>query len=195
MTLKEIAERAGVSRGTVDRVMKNRGGVNPETEKRVRRIVEESGYTPNRAGVALVRSKRPMVVGVITNSIGNPFFEEVYRGVEEALGEYRDYGFSVLRREIKGYDVEEQISAMRSLFDQVDGLVFTPIDDAKIAREIGIYAAAGKPAVTVTADVEGSDRVLYVGCDYYKSGQTAAKITTTQSIIIRNIPVEMKGSF
>ena len=54
MTLKEIAERAGVSRGTVDRVMKNRGGVNPETEKRVRRIVEESGYTPNRAGVALV---------------------------------------------------------------------------------------------------------------------------------------------
>ena len=49
MTLKEIAERAGVSRGTVDRVMKNRGGVNPETEKRVRRIVEESGYTPNRA--------------------------------------------------------------------------------------------------------------------------------------------------
>lgn len=177
MTLKEIAERAGVSRGTVDRVMKNRGGVNPETEKRVRRIVEESGYTPNRAGVALVRSKRPMVVGVITNSIGNPFFEEVYRGVEEALGEYRDYGFSVLRREIKGYDVEEQISAMRSLFDQVDGLVFTPIDDAKIAREIGVYAAAGKPAVTVTADVEGCDRVLYVGCDYYKSGQTAAKIT------------------
>ena len=97
--------------------------------------------------------------------------------MEEALGEYRDYGFSVLRREIKGYDVEEQISAMRSLFDQVDGLVFTPIDDAKIAREIGVYAAAGKPAVTVTADVEGSDRVLYVGCDYYKSGQTAAKIT------------------
>lgn len=177
MTLKEIAERAGVSRGTIDRVIKNRGGVNRQTERRVRRILQESGYTPNRAGVALVRSKRPMIVGVVTNSVGNPFFDEVNAGVERAREEYGDYGFSILRREIKGYDVQEQLIAMRGLYDEVDGLVFTPIDDGAIAAEANRFSAAGKPVITVTADLEGSLRDLYVGCDYFKSGQTAAKLT------------------
>ena len=46
VTIKEIADRAGVSRGTVDRVLNNRGKVNPEKEERVRRIAQELGYKP-----------------------------------------------------------------------------------------------------------------------------------------------------
>lgn len=194
MTLKEIAERAGVSRGTVDRVIKNRGGVNSETEKRVRKILKESNYTPNRAGIALVRSKRPIVVGIITNSIGNSFFDEVNKGTNEAFNEYSDYGFSILKKEIKGYDVEEQISAMNELFDKVDGLVLTPIDDAKIIEKINEYHSVAKPVITVTADVENSERIQYVGCDYYKSGQTAASLLTLALGNKGNIAV-VTGSF
>ena len=43
ITMKEIAALAGVSRGTVDRVINNRGSVNPETEQRVRSIIEALG--------------------------------------------------------------------------------------------------------------------------------------------------------
>ena len=50
VTIKDIAKRAGVSRGTVDRVLNNRPGVNPETEARVRSLIEEMGYRPNMAG-------------------------------------------------------------------------------------------------------------------------------------------------
>jgi len=194
MTLKEIAQKAGVSRGTIDRVIKNRGGVNAETEKRVRKILEESGYTPNRAGVALVRSKRPMVVGVITNSIGNPFFDEVNKGVEQAFSEYRDYGFTLLRKEIKGYDVDEQLSAMQQLFDSVDGLILTPINDIKIISKIKEYAINSKPVITVTADVDNSERVQYVGCDYFKSGQTAANLMSLALLKKGKIAV-VTGSF
>ena len=58
VTIKDIAKRAGVSRGTVDRVLNNRSGVNPETEARVRALIEEMGYRPNMAGQMLAVKKR-----------------------------------------------------------------------------------------------------------------------------------------
>ena len=53
VTLQQIAEAAGVSRGTVDRALKNRGRVNAEVAERIRKIAKEMGYQPSRAGRAL----------------------------------------------------------------------------------------------------------------------------------------------
>ncbi|MDD4076288.1 MAG: helix-turn-helix domain-containing protein, partial [Eubacteriales bacterium] len=49
ITIKQIAVKAGVSRGTVDRVLHNRGGVKPDIAEHVRMIAQELGYKPNRA--------------------------------------------------------------------------------------------------------------------------------------------------
>ena len=58
VTSQQIAELAGVSRGTVDRALHNRGRVNPEVAARIFKIAEELGYKPNVIGQALVRTKR-----------------------------------------------------------------------------------------------------------------------------------------
>ncbi len=50
ITIKDIANMAGVSRGTVDRVLNNRGKVKPETEKKIREIIEREKYVPSLAG-------------------------------------------------------------------------------------------------------------------------------------------------
>ena len=50
VTIKEIAERAGVHRATVDKVLHNRVGVSDEVRMKVQRIIKEMGYTPNPAG-------------------------------------------------------------------------------------------------------------------------------------------------
>ena len=47
-TLKQIAEAAGVSRGTVDRVLHGRGNVSPENEEKISFLLNEMGYQPNR---------------------------------------------------------------------------------------------------------------------------------------------------
>lgn len=52
-TIKEIAALAGVSRGTVDRVLNNRGAVNPITAEKVREIAKALDYKPNKAGLVL----------------------------------------------------------------------------------------------------------------------------------------------
>ena len=57
-TIKEIAALAGVSRGTVDRVLNDRGAVNPETAEKIRKIAKELDYKPNRAGLVLDEHQR-----------------------------------------------------------------------------------------------------------------------------------------
>ena len=57
VTIKQIAELAEVSRGTVDKVLNGRPGVKAETKDRVLRIAKELDYKPNYLGKALVRSK------------------------------------------------------------------------------------------------------------------------------------------
>ena len=53
VTLQQIAEAAGVSRGTVDRALNDRGRIKPEVAEKIKKIAEEMGYQPNRAGRAL----------------------------------------------------------------------------------------------------------------------------------------------
>ena len=57
-TIKEIAELAGVSRGTVDRVLNNRGSVNPRTARKILEIAQALDYKPNKAGIVLAAQKK-----------------------------------------------------------------------------------------------------------------------------------------
>ena len=60
MTIKQIAEKAGTSRGTVDRVLNGRGNVNPELAKRILDIAERERYQPNQLAQALIRSRQQL---------------------------------------------------------------------------------------------------------------------------------------
>ena len=65
VTIKQIAELCGVSRGTVDRVLNGRGKVKPEKAALVRAMAEKLNYRPNPAGKALSARKKQPVVGVL----------------------------------------------------------------------------------------------------------------------------------
>ena len=58
ITLQQIADLAGVSRGTVDRALNNRGRIKPEVEQRIKKIAKDVGYKPSRAGRALAMAKK-----------------------------------------------------------------------------------------------------------------------------------------
>ena len=69
ITLNQIAEICGVSRGTVDRALHNKGNVRPAVAERIKAVANEYGYTPNRAGLALSRTSHPIRIGVIIISV------------------------------------------------------------------------------------------------------------------------------
>ena len=86
-TIKEIATLAGVSRGTVDRVLNHRGSVNPQTEQKILDIIQALDYKPNKAGIVLAAQKKNLKLGVILFGLGNPFYDDVLSGIREKAAE------------------------------------------------------------------------------------------------------------
>ena len=175
ITVKDLAEASGVSRGTVDRVLHDRGSVRPEVALRIRALAREMGYVPNRAGRALAGMRRRYLVGVLLPSIGNVFFDDVLEGIGTATREFADMGVDVVIRKIQGYDEEEHLKAIEELSSRgCAALCIATISTPRIAAKINEISASGVHVVLVNSDVEGANRLCYVGSDYLKAGRTSA---------------------
>ena len=117
VTLAEIAALAGVSRGTVDRALNDRGRVDPKVAARVRRIAAERGYRPNRAGRMLARAKNPIRIGVIVQSVETMFMHTVFEEIERASAHFTTTGAEVLVRPLEGIDAQQQLDVIDELLE------------------------------------------------------------------------------
>ena len=171
-TIKEIAEYANVSRGTVDRALHGRGGVRSDVEKRILAIAESVGYKPNSAAKALSNFKKKLTVGLLLPSINNPFFDELIRGVEDAQKAMDDYGVELRLMQMRGYNVEEQIRLIDQLLvDKIDMLALTPFNDSRIVEKINQTVDSGVEVLTVNSDIAGTRRCCYIGVDFVQCGR------------------------
>jgi LacI family transcriptional regulator len=177
VTIKEIAQLCGVSRGTVDRVLNHRGKVKPETEALILRTIHRMGYTKNIAGKALTMRKNAPVFGALVSSEGNPFFDDVIAGFHKAEEELADYGVTVLLKTMRGYDVDRQLALIDELAEAgITVLIVQAINDERIERSLRALAEKGVGTITVNTDIENSCRLCYVGSDYISGGETAAGV-------------------
>lgn len=175
VTIRDIARAAGVSRGTVDRVLNRRGGVRPELEDRIRALIAEMGYTPNRAGKVLASLKKPMRIGCLLPSVGNDFFDGIIRGLRRAERELSDYGVSLEILQVKGFDPAVHAGALKKLAQRkVNALCAATVDVLPVRRTVNAVIARGIPVAAVNSDLSGTGRLFYVGCNYLQSGRTAA---------------------
>ena len=173
-TIKEIAELAGVSRGTVDRVLNNRGMVNPETARKVKEIAKALNYKPNKAGIILSAQKKKLKLGVILFGTNNPFFDDVIKGINEKSKELESYNCTIKIKSIS-LCLSEQIKAMDDFVKEgVNGIAITPYNDERVTIKINELYDMGIPVVTFNSDIKDSKRLAYVGSNYYNSGRTAA---------------------
>lgn len=176
ITEKEIAALAGVSRGTVDRALKNRPGVSPETKARILAIAKKHNYRPNILGTALVRSGKTTLVPVILDSVGNPFFSSVKDGLFAAQKELAGYGIRIVLTEFKGYDPDRLLAILNEIPADTKQLILSPICDEKIERKLRQLIDGGVSVVMLTSKLESIENAVYIGCDYLKSGRVAGRL-------------------
>lgn len=87
VTIKDVAQRVGVSVSTVSRVLNHSSYVSPETEQLVLKAIEELHFAPSQIARGFV-NKKTSTIGLIIPDVSNPFFSDVARGVEDfAIGD------------------------------------------------------------------------------------------------------------
>jgi DNA-binding LacI/PurR family transcriptional regulator len=109
VSIKDIAQLAGVSHSTVSRALRKSPLISPETSERVRQIAEREGYTPSALARGLV-TNRSEAIGVVVTSIADPFNGEVVAGIEEVANRHR---YTVLLATSQA-DPEREVSVVRS---------------------------------------------------------------------------------
>ncbi|MDG4798000.1 LacI family DNA-binding transcriptional regulator [Micromonospora sp. WMMD1082] len=142
VSLKDIAERAGVSLATVSNVVNGYRPVGERTRQRVQRAIDELGYTPNLSARHLRRGRTGLIALAIPE-LTNPYFAEL---AEIAIREAGSLGYTLVMENTAGaYDAELSLlnGAQRHV---IDGLVFSPV---RIGRDEVLARTSDTPLVLI----------------------------------------------
>lgn len=94
-TIKDISELAGVSKGTVDRVLHKRGKVSKKSLAKVENILKEIEYYPNPIARNLRNNRTYRICVLFPDYNLDPYWEPCHNGIEVALGEFQSFGVTV----------------------------------------------------------------------------------------------------
>ncbi|WP_102348849.1 LacI family DNA-binding transcriptional regulator [Bacillus sp. Marseille-P3661] len=165
-SIKDIAQKSGVSVTTVSRVIRNNGYVSEETKKKVLQAIEELDYQPSGIARSLV-TKQSNIIGLLIPHIDSPFFSGFSIGVEKVA---RELGYNVLLCHTQE-DTQMEEDSLRVLLERrVDGIIVTPVGKTfkhfkKIVENVPCVLAGrtyeGLNVSNVEVDnVQGSRRVM-----------------------------------
>jgi len=175
VTIQQLADACGVSRGTVDRALHNKKGVRPEVAARIQEMARMMGYISPRS--CPVVAERPVRIGVVLHTAISSF-------VHILADYFRTYPAQELLpvetivRMQDGLDVQHQLALIDELVEDehVDGLALMPLASSQIKARIDELSAQGVPVVTFNTDIADSSRLAYVGSDSIASGRAAASL-------------------
>lgn len=155
LTIKDIAEKAGVSVATVSRVINGSGYVSEKSRKHVEEVIKECNYCPNAAARSLITQASDMI-GLVMPERVNPFFVKVYDGVTRKADEQN---ITVLFYKTDD-DEQRQGEILKQLKAQsVKGVLLTPslYQTSATRKMLEQMERAGIPVVLIDRDTEGGD--------------------------------------
>src|SRR5215213_2369047 len=139
ITIRDVANRAGVSIATVSRVLSGKGSVSEDVGGRVLSAVEDLEYRPNALARSL-REENTKTLGLVISNVMNPFFTAVARSVEDAAAEQ---GYSVVLCNADENPDKEESYLDVLLQKRVDGLIISPARGK--SRQLRRFVKAGVP--------------------------------------------------
>lgn len=147
ISIKDIAEVAGVSAPTVSRALQGNGRVSETTRHHILSVAQQLGYTPSLVARGLV-TQRSHCVGLVVTTFADPFHSEVAQGVEE---EARRHDFSLFLASTD-VDPEREVKVVHSFQGrQVDGII---VSSSRVGnRYADLLQASGIPLVLINPHI------------------------------------------
>lgn len=175
-TVHDIADKAGVSLATVDRVLNGRAGVRDKTRARVFEAMEALGYVRDVAAANLAR-QRIYDFDFVLPANDNAFMQALRRELVEAMTRAGVERTRINLVDIPAFDEAALEQAlMQTLERRPDGVAFVAVDSPVIAAAAARLRAEGIAAVTLVSDLADADRDHYVGIDNVAAGRSAASL-------------------
>lgn len=175
VTLKQIADMAGVHKSTVDKVIHNRPGVSDKTRQKIRRLLEEQGYESNPLAKALNYQKNKMRIAVVMPNVDAR--DDLKRGMEVVRQDFNSFNFEVFYYGMPFSDAREQARCLRELAQRdVSGVVLLPIEDPIIVETLQELKEKHIPVILVNSDLERAEYLCYVGQNMEQAGRVAARL-------------------
>ncbi len=202
--IKDIAEKAGCSIGTVDRVIHNRGKVAEPVRQRILRIIKELDYKPN-VNARVLASKQALTLGILLPSYKKgEYWELPCLGISEAMERYNEQGYNIEARWFT-YNSPEKFhqAGMKMITDEIDGIILNPATYKESVRLVRSFFQNNKPFILIDSDIHGTPSLSFIGKDPVQSGLTVAKlihqltrhITGNKSVWIINLSIPSNQNY
>ncbi len=176
-TVKDIARMAGVSAGTVDRVLHNRGDVSEKSRAKVQKVLDEIDYQPNRFAIGLAAKKKYTLTCIIPYYIIDDYWHAVAVGIERAGQELQPYNVQIEYLYYQHGDKASYGEACRKAIEtDTEGVLIAPNFRKETHLLIASLNEKGIPHTFIDFNIEHTGALSYIGQDSFRSGYIAAKI-------------------
>ncbi|OQB82043.1 MAG: HTH-type transcriptional regulator DegA [Bacteroidetes bacterium ADurb.Bin123] len=176
--IKDIAQRANVSIGTVDRVLHNRGEVSEETRETVMRIIKELDYHPNVMARALASKKKLLFATLLPTPLSREgYWTKPAAGIKKRITELRQFGIS---HESFTYSQNHPLDfvakAEQILSLHPDGVVLAPFFSRESLLFIARLKEGNVPFVFIDSNIPDQGQLAYFGQNSYRCGMLSARL-------------------
>lgn len=176
--IKEIARRARVSIGTVDRVIHNRVGVSEKTKEKVLQIIRDLDYQPNVMASRLASGKQIRIATLLpTISEETSFWEAASQGIKKAEDEVARFGIKVYPFYFNQKIPEDFLRQVKALLrTHPDGVMLATSSAENTIQLTSRCRKRAIPFVLIDSNLEDQGSLSYVGPELYQSGYLAAQL-------------------
>jgi len=175
--IKDIAKLAGVSVGTVDRVLHNRGRVSEEALQKVTAVMNQIDYKPNLIARTLGSNKNYRISALIPDPTLDPYWAQTNLGIIQAQTEWAQYGVIV---ETFPFDLYNKDSfhrlARQVVEDRPDGIVIAPIFYHESVPVFELFELREIPYVLFNTNIYEARPLGFIGQNLNQSGRVGAQL-------------------
>lgn len=176
--IKDIAEKAKVSIGTVDRVLHNRGEVAESTKKKIIKIIEELDYQPNILASTLASKKSAVFATLFPQPPSKDgYWNKPFVGVTKRIAELKQYGVQIQPFTFNQSDSKSFASEAGKILElKPDGVVMAPFFKKEALAFIDELKILDIPFVFIDSEIKNAGQQGYIGQDSYQSGLVSGKL-------------------
>lgn len=184
---------AGVSAGTVDRVLHNRGRVSEDALKKVVDAIKKLNYQPNLIARSLASKKTCRIITLMPFFKSGEYWSEVSKGIDKVEREYSDYHLQIGRKFFNQYDKDSFDTLVKEIkSEEYQGVIIATLFKDSTFLLTKWLDKKGIPYILIDSYIDKTNCIAYYGTDSYKSGYIGGRllygcINSGDNIVMFNI--------